>query len=137
MSVLNVLLMLTELLQKNANVIQDIMKLMLLSVHYVITIVLNVSLIQVVLSVLSEEKISQIAYVFSIVMIMLEIVNHVPTNVKDVVILLLNVGCVLVLTELMLQLVIVLKDISKMVSLKLVQNVPVNVTLVLITVLTV
>jgi len=60
-------------------------------------------------------------------MIMLELVNHVPTDVKDVAPL-MNVGVVQVLTESMLQLVIVNPDIMKMVSLKLVQNVPVNVT---------
>jgi hypothetical protein len=124
--------MLTEFPQKNVNVKLVIMKLTLLSVHNVTIIVLNVLLIQVVPSVLSAEKVSQTVYVCSIVMIMLEFVNHVLTNVKDVAILSLNVGNVPVITESMLQLVIVWVDIGKMVSLKLAQNVPVNVTLVLI-----
>jgi len=107
MFVLNVLKMLTELPQKNVNVMLDIMKLMLLSVHNVTTIVLNVSLIQVVPFVLKEEKVFQTVYVCSIVMITVEFVNHVLTNVKDVPINILNVGNALEITELMLQLVIV------------------------------
>jgi len=134
-SVLNVLKMLTELPQKNVNVMLDIMMLMLLSVHNVTTIVLNVSPIQVVPSVLKEEKTFQIVYACSIVMITVVIVNHVLTNVKDVVNHFLHVGNVLVKTELMFQLVIVCPDIGKMDSLKLVQNVLANVTLVLTVVL--
>merc|ERR1712100_688325 len=103
--------MLTELPQKNVNVYQVIMNLMLLSVHYVTIIVLNVKLIQDVPSVLKAEKVSQTVYVHSILMIMPEFVNHVLTNAKDVATLSLNVGNVLVLTELMHQLVTVCKDI--------------------------
>jgi len=125
--------MLTELPQKNVNVKPVIMKLTLLSVHNVTIIVLNVKPIQVVPFVLKEEKVYQIVSVPLILMITPEFVNHVLTDVKDVTILSLNVGNVLVLTELMLQLVIVSPDIGKMVSLKLAQNVPVNVTLVLTT----
>jgi len=107
------------------------MKLTTLFVHNVTIIVLNVKPIQDVLFVLKEEKTFQTAYVSSIPMIMPEIVNHVLTNVKDVTIPTLNVKDVLDQTELMLQPVIVNKDIGKTVSLRPVQNVLVNVTLVL------
>jgi len=131
-NVSNVLNKLTDLPQKNVSVKMDSMKLTLLSVQLVTIIVLNVLHTQVVTNVPLTDLFSQIVYVTTTGMMKPVFVKNVLINVMDVTNILIIVYGVLVKTELMPQPVTVLKVTSKMVSVKLVQNVPVNVTPVLI-----
>jgi hypothetical protein len=130
-SVSIVLKTLTDLPQKPVPVKLVSMKPTLLSVQLVTIIVLNVKPTQVVPFVVPTDLVSQTVYVTTTGMMMLVSVKNVPTNVMDVQFLKTTVTSVLVKIELMPQLVTVVKDISKMVSVKLVQNVLADVTLVL------
>jgi len=87
---------------------------------------------QVVPFVVPTDLVSQTVYVTTTGMMMPVSVKNVPTNVTDVQFLMTTVTSVLVITESMPQLVTVVKDISKTVSVKLVQNVLADVTLVLL-----
>jgi len=129
MNVLNVLTNPTELLQVNVNVYQDIMKLILLSVQFVTTNVLPVLNMKSVLNVMLTESTHHTVHVNLTGMKTQVSVNHVPTNVNHVETIKKNVTIVPV-TELMPQLVTVHQDTLKIMFLKLVQNVTVNVPLV-------